>query len=102
MTQVLEKPPGGAAQGVLVKKEILMEKLSDCSAIVSAQLIGAFYSALLLKQNSGIEITQDVEMETIKSIITRWKVLQSFVASPVPPEILEKSQLFWGPENSEK
>lgn len=49
-----------------------MNSLSLLSPIIAAQMVSAFYAALLLKKQCGVEITPELEKTVWDEVFRRW------------------------------
>lgn len=54
------------------KVNIIIDQFEFLGPLVSAQITASFYCALLLKQNSGIEITPDIEKKILDEVLQCW------------------------------
>lgn len=61
-----------------------LDQFTMLAPVISASILGAYYSALLLKQLSGTTITPDAETDTLTEVFSVGKRLQ--------PEIIAASK----------
>lgn len=68
------------------KYNIMIEPFSTFAPLIAAQLVNAFYSSLLLKKLSGVEITDDEKNASREAALSQWarflEILQSPKKSP--------------------
>jgi hypothetical protein len=57
-------------------KTIELDQLALLGPLMAAQLLNAYYSALLLKQQKGVDLTQEIEMETLNDILLKWNKIR--------------------------
>ena len=60
-------------------KTITIDQVALLGPLIAAQLLNAYYSVLLLKQQKGIDLTQEIDPETLMNIFSQWsKFLKAF------------------------
>ena len=74
-------------------------RITPPSPLLTAGLLSAFYSALLLKHAQGIEITPDVEELTMREVLSLYKKMEKNLrpdvgshpsTGQVPPESADR------------
>lgn len=68
--------------------KLYLGSMSIFAPLIAAQLTAAFYSALLLKKQSGVEITAPVEDQTRREVLRHWNErmeMLSAVLEKLPP-----------------
>ena len=60
------------------------------SPVVAAQLVNAYYTALLLKARSGADITPEIEQEVWRNVIRRWSDVMPAIRGSINPLFTEK------------
>jgi hypothetical protein len=70
---------------------ITVDQLDLVGPVIAGEILNAYYSALLLKQQKGIEITTEIEQETLAEVVRIWSKIQillkeSAQKKPTPPE----------------
>jgi len=74
-------------------KNITIDQIVLLGPLMAAQLLNAYYSALLLKQQKGIDLTQEIEQETLTDVLSQWNRIQIFLDDlPKKPRILGTSE----------
>ena len=65
--------------------DITVDNMSVFAPVIAAQLTSAWYSALLLKKESGKEITAELREKTIQDVLEIWAALLASIS-----EVLKK------------
>jgi hypothetical protein len=66
---------------------ITLDQMALLSPVMAAQVLNAYYSALLLKQQKGIELTPEIENETLNEVLLLWAKIQIFLEEKYPKKI---------------
>jgi len=66
--------------------DITVDNMSVFAPVIAAQLTSAWYSALLLKKESGKEITVELREKTIQDVLEIWAALLASIS-----EVLKKT-----------
>ncbi len=66
---------------------ITLDQISLLGPVIAAQLLNAYYSALLLKQQQGIELVAEIEQETLIEVYSLWANIQTFLEEKLPRKI---------------
>lgn len=65
-------------------KEIKIDTGMILSPLIAGHIANSFYSALLLKKLSGVEITPEIEKKTREEVIRLWLDLKAFLENHLP------------------
>lgn len=66
---------------------ITLDQISLLGPVIAAQILNAYYSALLLKQQKGIELVAEIEHETLIEVYSLWANIQTFLEEKLPRKI---------------
>jgi hypothetical protein len=69
-----------------INLNILFNQFKMLSPVISAQLLNAYYSALLLKQQQGIELNQEKRSETIAEVLQTWLTIDKELQQHAPQQ----------------
>jgi hypothetical protein len=69
------------------KANITLDQTALLGPVMAAQILNAYYSALLLKQQKGIELTPEIEQETLTEVFLLWANIQTFLEEKIPKKL---------------
>lgn len=66
---------------------ITLDQMALLGPVMAAQILNAYYSALLLKQQKGIGLSPEIEQETLNEVFLLWANIQIFLEEKLPKKI---------------
>jgi hypothetical protein len=60
---------------------INIDQIRLLNPVISAQILNAYYSALLLEQKKGVSLTPDVEKDVMAKVLSMWEKIQLGIES---------------------
>jgi len=62
-----------------METNINLDQVALLGPLMAGHVLNAYYTALLLKQNSGIELSTEVKQDTLTEVFTTWTRIQTAI-----------------------
>jgi hypothetical protein len=64
-------------------KKLSLEQITSYWPLLTGHFLNAFYSALILKKLSGVQIDLTVEQETLDEILSKWNAINQRIVNSI-------------------
>jgi len=66
---------------------ITIDQVTLLSPLMAGEILNAYYSALLLKQQQGIELTEEIKTDTLTEVLLLWSNIQILLEDKMPKKL---------------
>jgi len=65
-------------------KRLSVQQIISFWPLLTSNFLSAFYSALLLKQNAGVQITPEIQRLTLEEVLSKWDAINQVILQQIP------------------